>query len=122
GERGGGGGGGGGGSVGGGGGGERRWLLPLSGGEGLSSWVGREVVLGIRPEAIELAAPGQAAGTVIEADLEVVEPTGADTLAYLRVDGAEVVARLKPQEDLRPGARLSLALDMGRASLFDPES
>jgi hypothetical protein len=41
---------------------------------------------------------------------------------YFRLDGAEVVARLKPQQDLRPGARLRLALDMGRASLFDPES
>jgi multiple sugar transport system ATP-binding protein len=101
---------------------ERRWLLPVPAGEPMSGWVGREVVLGIRPEAIELAISGQAADTVIEADIEVIEPTGADTLAYLRLDGAEVVARLKPQANLRPGARLRLALDMGRASLFDPES
>ena len=52
----------------------------------------------------------------------MVEPTGADTLAHLSLDGAEVVARLKPQPELREGAGLRLALDMSRASLFDPET
>jgi multiple sugar transport system ATP-binding protein len=102
---------------------ERRFLLALPDtGEGLSGWIGRDVVLGIRPEAIEVANSAAPQAVEIEADIEVVEPTGADTLAYLSLDGAEVVARLKPQPTLREGAGLRLALDMSRASLFDPQS
>jgi multiple sugar transport system ATP-binding protein len=108
---------------------ERSYRLPLASGSGapgsgaLGSWAGREVVLGIRPEAIDLAAPGQSSeSVVIEADIDVIEPTGADTLAYLRLGGSTVVARLDPLRAEQAGAVLSLAFDMSRASLFDPET
>ncbi len=103
---------------------ERRYrllLAPVSG--ALEGWVGREVVLGVRPEAIDLASSGQPGqSVVIEADVDVIEPTGADTLAYLSLGGATVVARLDPLRAEQAGPVLSLALDMSRASLFDPET
>ena len=95
-------------------------LLPLAApAPALAAWKDRDVILGIRPEAIGLAGDGEA---VIESVIDVVEPTGADTMAYLRVGERTIVARLKPSDPARTGGTVRLAVDMDRASLFDPES
>jgi multiple sugar transport system ATP-binding protein len=94
--------------------------LPLANGTtSLAAWKDRDVTLGIRPEALSLARDGEAE---INAQIDVVEPTGADTLAYFMLGGRTVVARLKPRDVERAGIALRLAADMSRASLFDPQS
>ena len=81
---------------------------------------GREVTLGIRPETVTLAdGAGQAC---LDATIEVLEPTGADTMAVATVDGLPVTARLKPGEVREVGRPVRLAVDMSRASLFDPRT
>ena len=52
---------------------------------------GRDVMLGVRPEHLEPCAEAEA-NFVAEVDL--VEPLGADTLAHGKVDGARIIARL----------------------------
>ncbi len=95
-------------------------LLPLAeASSAIAAWKDRDVTLGIRPEALGLAPDGEAQ---FEAAVDVVEPTGADTLAYFTLAGRTVVARLKPRDVERAGTRLRLAADMSRASLFDPQS
>ena len=95
-------------------------LLPLAApSASLAAWKDRDVTLGIRPEALSLAGASQAE---IESVIDVVEPTGADTLAYLALGDRTIVARLKPRDVERAGVRLRLAVDMSRASLFDPQS
>jgi multiple sugar transport system ATP-binding protein len=95
-------------------------LLPLADvSAAIAAWKGRDVTLGIRPEALGLARDGEAQ---FEAVVDVVEPTGADTLAYFTLAGRTIVARLKPRDVERAGTRLRLAADMSRASLFDPKS
>ena len=86
---------------------------------GQAAWKDRDVILGIRPEALSLANGHEAE---IEAVIDVVEPTGADTLAYFLLSGRTVVARLNPRDVEKPGTTLRLAADMSRASLFDPKS
>jgi len=79
---------------------------------------GREVTLGIRPETVTLAnGDGH---PCLEATIEVLEPTGADTMAVATVNGVPVTARLKPGEVREVGRPVRLAVDMSRASLFDP--
>ncbi len=95
-------------------------LLPLAKPSAAhAAWKGRDVILGIRPEALSLARDHEAK---IDAVIDVVEPTGADTLAYFMLSGRTVVARLKPRDVERPGTALRLAADMSRATLFDPKS
>jgi multiple sugar transport system ATP-binding protein len=81
---------------------------------------GQEVVLGIRPETIELAA-GETAST-LDGLIELLEPTGADTMVVLSVGGVAVTARVKPGELRQTGRPVRLAIDMSRASLFDPKT
>ncbi len=85
-------------------------LLPLARAAGEA---GRPVVYGIRPEHLALADAGLAA------TVRVVEPTGAETLAWLDCDGRELVAVFRDRHDLAPGQRVHLAVRADRAHLFD---
>jgi multiple sugar transport system ATP-binding protein len=99
--------------------------LPLHNGAGeRAGSAGRDVILGIRPEHlsrynadVHASRPGIATLTV---PVEVVEPTGAETIAILRLGDREVVGRFSPDEAPRMGEDIQLAVDMSRACLFDP--
>lgn len=100
--------------------------LELQGYEAAASYVGRDVVLGIRPECI---AEGNrsfsgAVGPpiVVNAPVEMVEPTGAETIVLLRLGGEPALARISPDIRPVPGERASFALDTRRICLFDPET
>jgi multiple sugar transport system ATP-binding protein len=78
----------------------------------------REVVVGLRPEALELAADG------IPGRVEVVEELGADSYAFCvaQLPGGEarLVARMEAREAPDRGARVSLRPRLDEAHLFDP--
>ncbi|HET6159736.1 MAG TPA: ABC transporter ATP-binding protein [Dongiaceae bacterium] len=79
---------------------------------------GQEVTLGIRPETVTLA--NGEGHPCLDATIDVLEPTGADTMAVASVNGHPVTARLKPGDVRQVGRPVRLAVDMSRASLFDP--
>ena len=89
--------------------------LPLPVGAQITE--GQPVLYGMRPEHCSL---GNAAG--LPAEVIVVEPTGADTQLYCRVNGQEVTATIRDRTDCRPGDRVMLFPDLGRAHLFDAAS
>jgi len=78
---------------------------------------GRKVLFGIRPEHLEPCAPAEA---LLTADVDLVEPLGADTLAYGHLDGqrARVAARLPASFAVRAG-RLPLRYRPGDVHYFD---
>lgn len=87
--------------------------------------VGRDVILGVRPENIAKLSDADMSITefaALDAEIDVVEPTGADTLAFFQIGGANVVARLRPGDVREPGEKVRFAIDMSRISLFDPVS
>ncbi|MCV0395991.1 MAG: sn-glycerol-3-phosphate ABC transporter ATP-binding protein UgpC [Rhizobiaceae bacterium] len=85
-----------------------------------SDLAGKELVLGLRPEAITLAGEGD--GDAFEAEIHMVEPLGSDTLTFFRLGGAEVIARLPPLTSLKEGARIRVAVDHEKMHLFDAET
>jgi len=83
---------------------------------------GRQVVLGIRPENVTRYDPerrGRRELGLLEAPVEVVEPTGAETMVVLRVGEKEVIARFEPDDAPRVGERVTLAVDLAKACVFD---
>jgi multiple sugar transport system ATP-binding protein len=85
-----------------------------------------KVVLGIRPEHLyrydaELRAKKPALAR-LTAPVELVEPTGAETVANLRIGDREVVGRFDPDGAPEAGEQLDLGIDMAPACLFDPVS
>jgi multiple sugar transport system ATP-binding protein len=78
------------------------------------------VILGVRPEAIT-PDNGAAESVSFEARIDVIEPTGADSLAFLTLGGTEVIARL-PSGRSAAGDWVRLQIDPERAMLFDPQT
>jgi multiple sugar transport system ATP-binding protein len=78
----------------------------------------KEIVVGVRPESLELAAEG------IPAEVQVVEEVGADAFVFCtaELDGVEtkLVARAGAKRAPDRGARVSLRPVADEAHLFDP--
>jgi multiple sugar transport system ATP-binding protein len=93
--------------------------------EGQRAFIGKSVVLGIRPE--QLTDQGSAHSDrpdlqQLTAKVEIAEPTGPDTLVTITLNGVRAVARCHPQAAGHPGQSTQLVLDPGKALLFDPDS
>jgi multiple sugar transport system ATP-binding protein len=73
-----------------------------------------DVVVGLRPEAFDLAADG------IPAEVEVVEEIGADSYVFAAADVGKLVARVETKLAPERGARIALRPRAGEAHLFDP--
>jgi multiple sugar transport system ATP-binding protein len=100
--------------------GDGRISIPLPGMVLAGEYRDREVILGIRPECITEPNRRLDAGTpLIDAMVEMTEPTGAETIVLLRLGGHEAVARVAP--DVRPpiGASARFALNTQKICLFD---
>jgi multiple sugar transport system ATP-binding protein len=97
--------------------------LPANG-RGPKAAAGRQVILGLRPEAVTDPGAADRNGAVTDADchVEVVEPAGSDTFAVTRLGGVEVIARMRADTDLKPGQTAPFAFNMEKAVLFDPQS
>jgi multiple sugar transport system ATP-binding protein len=83
-----------------------------------------KVVLGIRPEHLfrysENLKAQKPSLAMLTAAIEVVEPTGAETHAVLKVGDHEIVGRFDPDHAPRLGESLPMGIDMSHACLFDP--
>jgi len=98
-------------------------LPPL--GTALDGSIGQEVIAGIRAEAIDLARDGMVATPTqrfVDARVEVIEPTGADTLVVLNVGGHEFTARLAPDAPLQPGQDARFLVDLTKLVCFDAKT
>lgn len=87
-----------------------------------TSRIGSEVALGLRPERMVGAGASDDGRQAIQCRVDIVEPTGPDTLVFTTVNGARVLSRVSPDVRPRPGQTVSLIFDVANALLFDPES
>jgi multiple sugar transport system ATP-binding protein len=91
----------------------------------LAERAGQDVIVGLRPEAVSLAGTDMVAGPLqrfIEAKIEVIEPTGADTLVVIDFGGHEFTARLEPDLSLTPGQRARFLVDLSKLVCFDAKT
>jgi multiple sugar transport system ATP-binding protein len=86
-----------------------------------AAYAGRDVVLGIRPECIaEHNRRFEDGSMLVDAPVEMTEPTGAETIVLLRLGGHDVLGRVAPDVRLKPGELARFALDTRKICLFDP--
>jgi multiple sugar transport system ATP-binding protein len=113
---------------------------------GLAARAGRKVIVGLRPEDIGLAQ-GDGSAQPLAADVRMVEPLGSELHVFFSIDapaasaadavatatGGEAetgmlgqahngVARLDPRSGIRPGSRVTFAVDVSRLHFFDPDT
>ena len=96
-------------------------FLPLPNGKSLASRVGQPVILGVRPEQLDVAHSEENFNS-IEVKVNLTEPTGPDTMIFTKINGKEVIARVHPRDAKHPGETMRLALDMTKVVLFDPKT
>ena len=90
----------------------------------LQEYIGKEVVVGIRPECIHddeeffKVMPD----AIIEADVEVTELMGAEIYLYLSTEDTNLIARVSPRSTTRAGDVCNIAFDMSRIHIFDKET
>ena len=79
----------------------------------------RDVIVGIRAEQIVLAPAEPNGLPVIRAEVQVVEPTGPDTLVFVSLNGIKVCCRMAPDDAPAVGQSLNLQFDPAKVLLFD---
>ena len=83
---------------------------------------GSNIVLGVRPEHIALNEDARKMPFSTESEIEIVEPMGADTVAWTRVGGQPLSFRAAAEVHLEPGQKVLVGFDPARASVFDAAS
>jgi multiple sugar transport system ATP-binding protein len=95
---------------------------------GVEAYVGKDVILGLRPEHItDAQRAANEAQQTITVPVRIAEPTGADTLVTIEFDQVGAVqttlqtalARVHPQAYAAGQGTITLTLDTRKAVLFD---
>jgi multiple sugar transport system ATP-binding protein len=104
----------------------------------LERYRGQRIILGLRPEHLPAAGPGDEA--VLEGDVDLVEALGSELLVHFSIDAQRIttegateeeeqlttrgagVARIDTRTPMTPGRRGRFAVDVERMQLFDPRT
>ena len=87
-------------------------FLPIPAGN--AAVTGRDVIIGVRPEHLAVLDVG------LEAEVVVVEPTGADTQIFCKLAGVNVTAVVRERHEFHPGETIRLTPQL--TFIFDPAS
>ena len=94
--------------------------LALSDFPGAQEFAGKPVVLGLRPEDIQIA---QASPNAFAAIVDLVEPAGATVDLHLETGAHRIVSRSREGRDgVEAGHRSEFEVDTRKVRLFDPAS
>jgi len=91
-----------------------RW--PLGDGAGVD---GQPVTYGVRPDHLELAADAERG---VPGEIVVVEPTGSETELVVKIGDAQVVVEAHGRATVRPGDKVTFAVNPANVHLFDQKS
>ena len=99
-------------------------VVPLPHYEGLKSYEGQEIIIGLRPEQVtQVDSAGVPPGAVsFEAPVTMLEPTGPDTLVSVALNGQRVIGRAHPDKVVPVGQSMTLQANFSRAVAFDPKT
>ncbi|MCK8061710.1 MULTISPECIES: ABC transporter ATP-binding protein [unclassified Fusibacter] len=84
----------------------------------LADYVGKTVIMGIRPEDMHINNENKG----IDIKIEVTELLGSEILLYFNVDGGEVIAKEKPDAKVAIGDTINIYFDEEKLHVFDAET
>ena len=106
----------------------------------LRSYVGKDVVVGMRPEHLRAASP-DITGPKLVGDVELVEALGSELVVHFTIDAHRViaegaldkdeaaamqsgegVARVEAKTPVKPGDKMTFSVDVGDMQFFDPQT
>ena len=88
-----------------------------------AAWQGKSVMFGIRPEHITDYAEQDSQQEAVSCTVDIMEPTGPDTLLFITLNGVKVVCRVTPETALQYETNnMPLYFNTAKSVLFDPAS
>ena len=90
----------------------------------LADYIGKQVVFGIRPEDVhdEEVYFTQFADSILEAQIDVIEMLGSETLLYMHIGDVVLNARVNPRIKAKVNDVIKVAIDTNKLHLFDKET
>jgi multiple sugar transport system ATP-binding protein len=82
----------------------------------------REIIVGLRPDALTDQRTSDEHAVQVPATVEVVELLGSEAYAYASVGGQTVVGRVAPAFEHMPGDSVRLWANLDAMHLFDPDT
>lgn len=83
---------------------------------------GEKVLVGLRPEWFSTSSGDESNHVEINATIDVLEPTGPDIYAALKIEDRNIMARLPAGSELHEGETRSFSIDTSKIVLFDVAS
>jgi multiple sugar transport system ATP-binding protein len=103
-----------------------RLHMPASRSVALTSYIGKTIVLGLRPEGIyaKEQAPSRVAaqGNAARMEVRIVEPLGSNSLLHLRAGAESLIARVEADTHVEEGHTMDFLIDADKAHVFDPDT
>ena len=95
-------------------------VLPIKRPLGKNAWDGMKVVVGIRPDDLELAQDTPAAPSThrLQAPINVVEPMGAETMVFLEIAAIEAIGKARGRS-LPPLGMAEFDINLEHLHFFD---
>ena len=92
--------------------------------EPLTPYIGKPIVLGIRPENIhdKLFFGEAPPENTLKSTVEVVEPMGSELFLYLNTGEHSLIARVDPHQKAEVNQDIELVFDMSKCHFFDIDS
>ncbi len=92
--------------------------------EELAEYMGKEVIMGIRPECIyedeaHIAAMPDA---LVDVDVDLTEMMGAETYLYLKNGNSSLIARVNRRTTAQHGDKIKAVFDTNKVHLFDKDT
>ncbi|EPJ48709.1 MAG: ABC transporter-like protein [Osedax symbiont Rs2] len=105
--------------------GQQQYQLPLPQGYDLSNYVGKSVILGIRPEMITEPVQHKAGlpeVAVLKLKTLLTEAMGADTMVLTQLGDKELNCRINPSHSVEINQHSEFMFDMSKAVFFDAQT
>ena len=83
-------------------------------------YIGKQVLGGIRPEHVQLAAEDK--GAVFEGEVNVFELLGSNAIVYVQTEAGMVVMNTNHLQRYEHGDKIRLAVEEDKVHIFDPET
>ncbi len=99
-----------------------RIKLPDEIAQRLRGHIGREVILGVRPEDLTVASSADLDHPCFDAVIEVVEQLGSEILLDMKVGENIMVASVEPTARVRVADKLRVAMRRSRLHVFDAQT
>ncbi len=96
--------------------GEYKVVVPAAKAKALENggYIGKTVILGIRPEDVKDVPDGEMSSVV-----KVYELLGAEVFLYFDINGTQVTARVAPNTPAKTGSSIKVTFDMAKSHFFD---